>query len=154
MNLAYIGLGSNLGDRAALIKCSIKMLNEERQVNVTKISTMIATKPVGGPPQPDYLNAAVEIETSLLPDELLHTLQGIELELGRERVTKWGPRTIDLDILFYGDVVVNSEHLTIPHHLLHLRRFVLEPLVEIAQDLRHPHFDKTILELFEDLDNK
>lgn len=154
MNLAYIGLGSNLGDRAALIKSSIEMLNQDRHVNVIKISKMIGTKPVGGPPQPDYLNAAVEITTSLLPDELLRTLQGIELKLGRERVTKWGPRTIDMDILFYENVVMNSEHLTIPHQLLHLRSFVLEPLAEIAPDLRHPHFDKTILELVKDLDNK
>ncbi|MGR3219566.1 MAG: 2-amino-4-hydroxy-6-hydroxymethyldihydropteridine diphosphokinase, partial [Candidatus Anammoxibacter sp.] len=143
----HIGLGSNLNNRETMLTASIERLDDSCDVNVIKISTYYETKPVGGPPsQPDFLNAAIEIDTSLQPAKLLARLQEIENALGREREIKWGPRTIDMDILLCGSSIVNDVNLQIPHPLMHLRRFVLAPLSEIAPRIKHPIFDKTIAE--------
>ncbi len=153
MPLAYIGLGSNIGARETLLKTSIEKLEAGNDMTVTKISPLYETKPVGGPPQPDYINAALEINTQLHPGQLLDRLHEIENDLGRERTVKWGPRTIDLDILLYGNEVVDNERLTIPHPLMHEREFALAPLSEIAPNVEHPILRKTIRELLNNLES-
>lgn len=132
----------------------MEQVNNTVETKVTRVSGLIKTKPVGGPPQPDFINGVAEIETSLLPQKLLCVLQDIESNLGRKRVIKWGARTMDLDILFYGNEVINDTNLKIPHPLLHLREFVLEPLSELAPKLIHPEFDKSVEELLRTLKMK
>ena len=130
---SYLGIGSNLGDRSVNIKESIRYLKLIPRISVKKASSFYETLACGGPRnQPKYLNAAVKIRTSLTPSDLLKKLKNIELKLKRRKSVRWGPRTIDLDILFYGDLVLASDKLTIPHSLLHKRIFVLKPLCEIA----------------------
>jgi 2-amino-4-hydroxy-6-hydroxymethyldihydropteridine diphosphokinase len=133
MTLAYVGLGSNLGDRESLIRRAAE------QIGALRLSELRETEPWGYEKQPRFLNAVAEIETELPPRRLLDHLLDVEARLGRERVgPKWGPRTIDLDLLLYGDEVVDEDGLTIPHPRLHERRFVLEPLAEIAPELVIP----------------
>ncbi|MCX7926656.1 MAG: 2-amino-4-hydroxy-6-hydroxymethyldihydropteridine diphosphokinase [Candidatus Omnitrophica bacterium] len=142
MVVCYIAVGSNLGDREGYIKAAIQKLRFLAHTKIRKISKIIETKPQGGPPQGPYLNAVIEIETELLPYELLQELQRIEQLLGRIRTVVNGPRTIDLDILTYGDVCINEEALCIPHPRIFEREFVLEPLKEIA-----PHMLERIRKL-------
>ena len=130
--LCYIGIGSNLGDRAKHIENAIEKLKETEGIEVKRISSIYETEPVGGPKQGKYLNAAIEIETCLKPRELLAKLQGIENQLGRARVIKNGPRTIDLDILLYGDDKIDEADLKIPHPRMAGREFVMKPLKEIC----------------------
>lgn len=142
---AYIALGSNLGDRRANIESAINLIWDGGQTQVTNCSPLIETAPVGGPPnQGPFLNAACEVKTTRSPRELLDLLLGIEHELGRERRERWGPRTIDLDLLLYGDVVVDEPGLTIPHPRMHERAFVLEPLAAIAPRMVHPVLRQSI----------
>ena len=133
MPAAYIGLGSNLGDREATIEAAIAALP-----GVVAVSRLRETAPVGVLDQPPFLNGAAVIETTLSPRELLEQLLAIERELGRERRERWGPRTIDLDLLLYGDAVVDEPGLTVPHPRLHERRFALEPLYELDPELVVP----------------
>ncbi len=116
-------------------------------MEVKEISSLTQTDPVGGPPQGQYMNGAALVETELEAGQLLESLQTIEHELGRRRSVRWGPRTIDLDILLYGEEVIEEDALQIPHPRMHERRFVLEPLCEIAPGARHPKLKKTIREL-------
>lgn len=135
MFTCYIGLGSNLGDRKLNIQTAIEKINRIKKTKVTKASSIIETSPVGGPAQDKYLNAAIEIQTDFPPRQLLVNLQNIESELGRVRAIKNGPRTIDLDILFYRDLQINEEDLIVPHPRIKEREFVLNPLREIAPDI-------------------
>jgi 2-amino-4-hydroxy-6-hydroxymethyldihydropteridine diphosphokinase len=136
---AYIGLGSNLGNRNEAINGAITALASHAHIQVCKISSFMETSPEGGPSgQTSYLNAALALQTDLSPDQLLAFMHQIEHDQGRERVMKNGPRPIDLDLLFYGDFVLQETSLTIPHPRLNTRSFVLEPLAEIAPDYVHP----------------
>ncbi len=129
----FIAIGSNLGNREINIESAINRLREAKGIEVKKVSQIYERDPVGGPPQPKYLNGAIEIYTELGPRRLLAALQGIELELGRERNVKNGPRTIDLDILTYGDLKINDEGLQIPHPRMNEREFVQTPLKELLR---------------------
>jgi 2-amino-4-hydroxy-6-hydroxymethyldihydropteridine diphosphokinase len=131
----YIGLGSNLGDRALNIQLAIEKIKQIQDTKITRISSIIETLPVGGPPQGKFLNAVIEIQTNISAQKLLKNLQGIESELGRRRTVKNGPRTIDLDILLYGDMQIRQKNLIVPHPKIKEREFVLTPLREIAPDL-------------------
>jgi 2-amino-4-hydroxy-6-hydroxymethyldihydropteridine diphosphokinase len=142
---AYLGLGGNVGDRVEYLRRALSLLAEA--VAVEAVSALYETEPWGLREQPAFLNAACQVRTVLPPLDLLHELQRIERALGRERLQRWGPRTVDLDILFYGDLVLDTAELTIPHPLLAERAFVLVPLAEIAPGLRHPRLVKTVAEL-------
>jgi len=132
MVICYLGIGSNLGNRRKNIESAVKTINSLKKTKALKLSRIIETNAVGGPRyQPKFLNAALKISTGLSPLVLLKNLKQIELELGRIKTVRWGPRIIDLDILFYGDKVVNTEELKIPHPRVFERSFVLKPLSEI-----------------------
>jgi len=145
--IAYIGLGSNLGDRQQYLTNAIELLGKTEYITVNIISKVYETKPVGYIDQPDFLNCVVEISTTLSPYELLDICMNIENDLERKRIIKWGPRTVDLDVLFYGDLVMEEERLTVPHPLLHERGFVLLPMRDIAPSFIHPKLKATITEL-------
>lgn len=130
----YIGVGSNLGDRQRNIEDAIQRLRETSGIEVKKISNVYETEPVGGPDQSKYLNGVIDIDTELEPRQLLLALQEIENQLGRERSVKDGPRTMDLDILTYGQETVDEPDLKIPHHRMHDREFVRRPLRELIGD--------------------
>lgn len=148
---AYIGLGSNMGDKIATCRSALELLS--RAGRVVRVSSFYCTEPVGYADQEPFLNAVVEFETELSPLALLAACHVIEEELGRKRLFRWGPRTIDLDILLYGDQVVNTGELTIPHALMAERRFVLTPLNEIAPEVVHPVSKKTISDLLKELND-
>lgn len=149
---AYVALGSNLGDRRANLCGAIDALNAHQRIDVAGGSTFIETDPVGGPPdQGRFLNAVVKVETTLSPHELHDVLVKIEADFGRTRTVPNAPRTLDLDLLLYGDQCINTETLTVPHPRMHQRRFVLEPLAEIAPISRHPVLNQTAAEILADL---
>jgi 2-amino-4-hydroxy-6-hydroxymethyldihydropteridine diphosphokinase len=148
-NIAYLSLGSNLGDRAANLKSAIDRLRDFGEV--VAVSSFYETEPVEVIAQPWFLNCVVKLDTEKTPEQLLAGILAIEQEMGRERKQKKGPRTIDLDILLFGNSIVELPGLTVPHPAMHERRFVLEPLAEIAPEVRHPVLKKSILELRETL---
>lgn len=143
----YIAVGSNMGGREEYLSMAVESLKAHPSMVVKRISDWIVTKPYGGVEQEDFLNGALEVETLLNPRELLEALQEIENTAGRERTVRWGPRTLDLDILFYDKLIMENADLTIPHVDLENRTFVLEPLAQIAPNLRHPITGKTVAAL-------
>ncbi|MFH1684100.1 MAG: 2-amino-4-hydroxy-6-hydroxymethyldihydropteridine diphosphokinase [Candidatus Margulisiibacteriota bacterium] len=147
---AYLGLGSNVGDREEYIEQVIFLLEKSPHVEMVKHSTNFETEPEGEGNQPPFLNAAVAVNTKLSPHKLLDLCQEIEATLGREREIEWGPRTMDIDILLYNDDIVSDERLQIPHPLMHGRLFVLKPLREIAPQQMHPILEKSIDTLFQE----
>jgi 2-amino-4-hydroxy-6-hydroxymethyldihydropteridine diphosphokinase len=154
MTTAYIALGSNLGKRQLALRAALDHLSRLPATRVLKTATFRETAPVGGPPgQGPYINSAVAVETALAPRDLLTALLSIEHTLGRDRSTETrnGPRTADLDLLLYGDQIINEPHLTVPHPRLHQRLFVLEPLAEIAPDTIHPVLHQSIRNLLQNL---
>lgn len=148
--IAYLGLGSNVGDREEYIEQAVFLLGKTPGIKMVKRSANTETEAEGGGDQPQFLNAAVAILTTLSPYKLLEATQSIETALGRERDVEWGPRTIDVDVLLYGDDIVSDDKLQIPHPLLHERLFVLKPLSDIAPDAMHPTLERTIAELYEE----
>jgi len=148
---AYIGLGSNMGDKEGNIKKAIALLNEEEDCRVLSVSRLHITKPVGPVIQDDFLNGALYMKTLKTPQELLALAGTIENRLGRVRDVRWGPRTIDLDILLYDDCVMQSDILTIPHPEMDKRLFVLEPMAEIAPWVKHPVYGRTMKEMYESM---
>ena len=146
MNTAYLLIGGNLGDRAAYLQEAVKHI-EARCGSITRISSIYETAAWGNTKQPAFYNQAIQLTTPLPPETLLEQLLAIEIEMGRVRTQKYGPRTIDLDILMIDDNVIDTQALTIPHPELHNRRFALLPLAEIAPSLFHPILDKSVSEL-------
>ena len=146
IHTAYVALGSNLGDKEANLRKALELL-EERGVEVVKTSSFICTEPYGVTDQPQFLNGVCEVRTSMPPLALLHTLLEIEQEMGRVRLRHWGERNIDLDLLLYEDVVMDTPELILPHPDMQNRDFVLLQLAEIAPELVHPILQKSIEEL-------
>jgi len=144
-NIVYLSLGSNVGDREAQLRDAENRLAQLGRL--IAVSSFYETEPVEFTQQPWFLNCAVAIETSSTPEDLMASILRIEKEMGRQRLENKGPRSIDIDFLLFADVIVQSSELTIPHPAMHRRRFVLEPLAEIAPQALHPLFKKTIREL-------
>lgn len=141
---AYLSVGSNMGDRKKYLEDGIEALKAHPLIKQVKVSELIETAPYGGVEQADFLNAAIGLETLMEPEELLEALHNIENSAGRERILRWGPRTLDLDILFFDQLVYESDTLVIPHPDLHNREFVLKPLSTIAPNYRHPLLGMTV----------
>lgn len=147
-----LGLGSNLGDRDANLVAALDRLEEENALCVVAMSTVRTSAPVGGPRQPDFRNAAALADTHLPPQKLLAAMQRAEEALGRRRDgVRWGPREVDVDLLLYGDEILDEPGLVVPHPRMAARRFVLEPAAEIAPEMRHPVLRRTLLELLHEL---
>ncbi|MGI8317304.1 2-amino-4-hydroxy-6-hydroxymethyldihydropteridine diphosphokinase [Halobacillus mangrovi] len=151
MNTAYIALGSNIAEREDFLKSAIEMLEEHSEIQVTEKSSVYETAPVGYTDQSDFLNMVVKVTTSLQPLQMLDHCQSIEAELGRERIVKWGPRTIDLDILLYNHENMKAERLMIPHPHMHERAFVMVPLAELAPEVILPHMNRSAEEILRGL---
>lgn len=147
---AYIAVGSNMGDKHKNIRDAIDMLNASSDCRVTKVSSMYETKPVGYLDQEDFLNGALEVKTLLTPHELMDKLLETEKALGRERVIHWGPRTIDLDIIFYDDLISYDDKVILPHPRMEERIFVLKPMCDVAPYFIHPVFKKRVIDLYEE----
>ncbi len=154
MSFAYLGLGSNIGNRYKFIKDAITIIKSNKQIKVIHCSSIFETEPWGMIEQGEFLNCVIKIKTDIPPVELIKKMKEIETTLGRNKKEMWGEREIDIDILFYDDLVYSDEEINIPHMEMHNRRFVLVPMCEIAPDFVHPAFDKKIIELLENTSDK
>ena len=151
METAYIGIGSNIGDKENNLREAAAHISEIEGTVLHRGSSIYYTEPVGGAPEPWYFNAVQDVETVLDPEDILNELMNIEAEMGRSRGERNAPRVIDLDILLFGDCIISTDLLTVPHPRLPVRRFVLEPLAEISEELICPGMDVTVAELLEKL---
>lgn len=151
---AYVALGSNMGDSRAYIDGALKGLAEDSLIKDLSVSDMITTKPYGGVEQADFLNGVVRLDTLYTPHELLARLHELEQEAGRERKLRWGPRTLDLDIIFYDKLVYEDENLIIPHVDMQNRDFVLKPMAQLAPFFRHPVYGRTMAEMLAQYEEK
>ena len=149
MPLVFISIGSNLGDR--IENCITAVQEISSFANILAVSSIYETEPVGQEDQPYFINCVIKIETGLSPSGLLASLQSVEDKLGRRREERWGPRVIDLDVIFYNDLIIATDELTIPHPRAHLRRFVLLPLYEIAPEKVHPVLKTSASDLLNEL---
>lgn len=150
----YLSIGSNLGDREGYLDMAIDRFNAAKDTKVTAISDYIETEPYGDVEQDDFLNGALKIRTLKQPHELLKMIHQIEAEAKRERIIHWGPRTLDIDILFYDQEIISDPDLIVPHIEIEKREFVLEPMMQIAPYFRHPVSRKTIRQLYEELEHE
>lgn len=151
MTRVFIGLGSNIGDRKKNMEEAMRLLDTPPDIKVEKESSLYTTEPIGFVGQDWFLNSVIEVSTLLSPKALLHRCQAIEEQMGRVRTMLWGPRTIDLDILLYGEEIVEDDELIIPHPNMHKRGFVLVPFAEIAPEVIHPKLNKKASELLRQL---
>ncbi len=154
LNIVFIGVGSNLGNKTKNILSAIDLINKLNKTIVSKFSSVYETIPFGDVKQDNFFNAVIKIYTVLTPKELLSELKNIEHKLGRIKREKWGPREIDLDILLFNDLIFSDEIITLPHEGIIYRDFVMVPLLEIEPDLMHPVFDKKIFKFAEELKTK
>ncbi|SHF29047.1 2-amino-4-hydroxy-6-hydroxymethyldihydropteridine diphosphokinase [Caloramator proteoclasticus] len=153
MNRVFIAFGSNIGDRYETIKRAFELI-EENEMKIIKKSSIYETEPYGYKQQPPFINGVILVETELSCRDVLQRLLKIEKQLGRERIIRWGPRTIDLDIIFYNNEVYNEEDLKVPHPDMHNREFVLKPLCDIEPDFVHPLLNKSVKEMYMMLKNR
>lgn len=155
MAIVYLSLGSNLGDRVGYLQQATSLLSASEKINVVATSSFYESEPWQMNSENWFVNAVIQISTTLTPEELLNECQRIENQLGRKRIASknYIDRTLDIDILFYDDLIINTERLTIPHKNFSKRAFVLVPMLEIAQDFVHPVYKKTVMELYEELEN-
>lgn len=155
MAIAYLCLGSNLGDRFKLIEKAVSLLNLAQDIKIIRSSALYETEPWGVKEQNWFLNMVIEIKTSLSPQDLLVKCQNIEKLLGREREqeVRWGERPVDIDTIFYDKEILHTEFLTIPHKHMHKRAFVLVPLLELIPNFIHPILNKSITDIYDDLEN-
>ncbi len=149
MATVYLGLGSNIGEKVDIIKKSLEIMETNYDVKIKKISSFYETEPMEYKNQDWFVNAVAEIETNLTPEKLLEAINEIEIEIERIRTLKWGPRSIDIDILYYDQELIATAELQIPHLRLSARSFVLIPLDEIAKDVKHPILNKKPMEMYD-----
>ncbi|MBU5299319.1 2-amino-4-hydroxy-6-hydroxymethyldihydropteridine diphosphokinase [Clostridium sporogenes] len=150
MHTAYVAFGSNIGEKENYIKRALEKM-EEREIKIIKVSPIYETEPYGVLDQDSFLNGVVKIETNLTPENLIKELLLIEKQLDRVRERRWGPRTIDLDIIFYDDLIINRNNLIIPHKDMENREFVLKPLCDIDENFIHPVLKKSVKQLYDRL---
>ncbi|EJE7234114.1 2-amino-4-hydroxy-6-hydroxymethyldihydropteridine diphosphokinase [Clostridium sporogenes] len=150
MHTAYVAFGSNIGEKENYIKRALEKI-EEREIKIIKVSPIYETEPYGVLDQDSFLNGVVRIETNLTPENLIKELLLIEKQLDRVRERRWGPRTIDLDIIFYDDLIINKNNLIIPHKDMENREFVLKPLCDIDKNFIHPVLKKSVKQLYDEL---
>ncbi|EPY2304438.1 2-amino-4-hydroxy-6-hydroxymethyldihydropteridine diphosphokinase [Clostridium sporogenes] len=150
MHTAYVAFGSNIGEKENYIKRALEKI-EERDIKIIKVSPIYETEPYGVLDQDSFLNGVVRIETNLTPEDLIKELLLIEKQLDRVRERRWGPRTIDLDIIFYDDLIINKNNLIIPHKDMENREFVLKPLCDIDENFIHPVLKKSVRQLYDEL---
>jgi 2-amino-4-hydroxy-6-hydroxymethyldihydropteridine diphosphokinase len=151
LNIAFIGIGSNEGDKVSNIKSSIDLISELTHCKIEKVSSLYETIPFGDIEQNNFINAVIKISTALNPHVLFNELKSLEKKLGRVTREEWGPREIDLDILFFNDLIFSDEIITLPHKGIIYRDFVLIPLIEIEPELIHPVFNKKIIEFVSEI---